>query len=122
MLVTEEKDPSLAPKDYTLGSIKCAFCNYKRYCWPTDDSLKAYFATWPAKVWPENADEILEMQYNLFKEANLEANKAEQFELELVRLLDEKQISKVRFKDGAIYELRFLKSPKPHMTIRRVKL
>ena len=121
-LVNVEGDASLAPKDYALGSIKCAFCDYKKVCWPTDDSLKAYFSTWPKKQWPENADEVLEEAYHLYKASADQAKKQEQFELELVRLLDSKMIERVKFKDGSVYELKFLKSPRPHMALRRTKI
>lgn len=121
-LVNVEGDATLAPKDYALGSIKCAFCDYKKACWPTDDSLKAYFATWPKKQWPEKSDLELEAAYFDYKNAATQADKQTQFEQALVKLLNDKMIEKVKFQDGAVYEIKFLKSPRPHMALRRTKI
>ena len=51
----------LAPKDFTLGSMKCGFCPYKDMCWPGDDTKKAYFQTQPPKYWPKD---LLDRQGN----------------------------------------------------------
>lgn len=121
-LVNVEGEASLAPKDYALGSIKCAFCDYKKVCWPTEDSLKAYFATWPKKNWPEKSDTELEAAYFDYKQAATQADKQQQYEQALVKLLDAKMIERVKFTDGAVYEVKFLKSPRPHMALRRTKI
>ena len=52
----DHNDIERAPRDFQLGSIKCAFCAYKKICWPEDDPLKAYFKTFPPKSWPKDTD------------------------------------------------------------------
>jgi hypothetical protein len=46
----------------------------------------------------------------------------EQAEESIVHLMEQRKVKKVRFSDGAIFEIKFLKSPRPHFELRRAKL
>jgi hypothetical protein len=48
--VVNHKDPTLAPMDYELGSIVCAFCPWSKDCYGEDSNAKqAFFATFRRK-------------------------------------------------------------------------
>ena len=125
--VDEHKDPTLVEKEYGLGSIRCAFCQYKDLCWPGTDAKKEYFATWPKKQWPKDTDRLasgneLETLYANFVQAKEAGDEADKLEHELCKLLEREQVQKVRFQDGNVYDLKFLKSPKPHFALKRGKV
>lgn len=123
--VDKFKDPTKVDKDYSLGSIKCAFCPHKTLCWPEADALKEYFSTWPKKKWPTDSLKIskeIEPIYEAYKTAIAEGKKADFLEEQLIAELEYSKIQKVKFQDGHIYELKMLKSPKPHLELRRTKL
>lgn len=120
-------DPTKVAKEFTLGSIKCAFCAFKSVCWPDKDALQAYFDTWPKKKWPTKTSalgevgEELEELYRDFAFGNKVADELIQTEQAMTRILDEEQVNKIKFSDGAVYELKYYKSPKPHLKLKRSK-
>lgn len=123
-------DPSLAPKDYALGSMRCGFCPYKSKCWPDEDALKAYFATWPKKQWPRDLDRIpqgdeLAALFAEYERCSESAKAQTDVEQEIVRLMDEAKEKKIRLTNGNVYELKYLKSAgvggKGGLVIRRGK-
>lgn len=119
--------PEKAPKDYMLGSIKCAFCDYKNQCWD-ENALKAYFETFPAKHWPKDTSKLgatgkkLEKAYVRYKQGAAEVVEAEQAEAEIIKLLLDQGVTKVRFEDEYIYEVKQYKSPRPHFKLKRSKI
>jgi hypothetical protein len=123
--IDKDGNPELAPKDYVLGSIKCAFCNFKKTCWGDDDALKAYFATWPKKVWPTKSTELsredyshVELLIEKFKDAEKASGLTDALERDIVKFLNDNKIEKIKFDDGSIYQLKALKSG---LVIRRTK-
>lgn len=124
--VDVHKDPTLVPKEYTLGSIRCAFCARNTECWgPAADAQQEYFDTFPSKKWPKDTSYLsneletqLEEAYTDYKAASESAKETEAIEAHICALLDENKISKVKFADGVIYELKLLKSPRPHFELR----
>lgn len=122
-------DPTLVPKDFVIGNIKCAFCTFNSVCWPGRDGLKEYFESWPKRDWPIDTSRMqgdvsaqLESLYNSYLHSNVQGKQADIIELEICKLLDGNKIRKVRFSDGSIYELRALKGPPAKLVIRRAKL
>ena len=121
--ITSGKDIETVPKDYTLGSMACAFCDYRNVCHDTD-ALKAYFQTFPKKAWPVNVDKIPKPILGLISRwVKLDESIELKTELEstIATKLTEANITKFRTEDGKVYEIKFLKSPKPHFEIRRSK-
>lgn len=125
----DNNDPTIAPKEFNLGSIKCAFCNYNKTCWSDADPLKAFFRTFPKKQWPTNitdlSDETAALAEELYADYKIAAgitDSAQKIEESLCALLAANEVSKVRFADGEIFEVRLLKSPREHLVLRRSKL
>jgi hypothetical protein len=108
--------PDSVPRDYSLGSIKCAFCNYKRECWKDADTTKAFFKTLPAKNWPKDIDrlgkngadvELLIMDWQQLKNAE---PKAKQIEQKILVAMDNLGVDKIRLTDGTVYGIKRLKN------------
>jgi hypothetical protein len=117
-------DPQTVPKEFTLGSQMCAFCPYKSKCWPEIDAKKEYFKTFPKKEWPTLLNErTLPGSLKLFdKLSALEDSTLNKgaLEQEIIVAMQAKNLTKVKLPSGLIYEIKFLKSPKPHFELRRV--
>jgi hypothetical protein len=112
--------PEDVSRDYALGSIKCAFCSFKKECHPQGaDALKAYFKTWPKKNWPEGSTPQLEELYEKYKEVTNSKKELERIEKLLAMQMIEDDIQKVEFNDGAIYEVKTLKGD--GLVMRRTK-
>lgn len=120
----------LAPRDHSLGSIKCAFCPYNEACWSkTRERVKGeFFATFPKKKWPKNVGRMneklskaLEANYAKYKKTKKLVDELSKVEQNIVKLLEENKVDKVEFSDGHVYETRYLKTPYPHLALRRTK-
>lgn len=116
--------PDAVRRDFALGSIKCAFCSFKRACWPADDALKSYFATWPKKQWPTRSSELgavgqeLETLFARYQEKeNAEKEKA-RIEGLIVLIMNEEKLEKVKLQNDSVYEMRALQKG---LVIRRAK-
>lgn len=124
----DQGTPELATKEFQLGSIKCAFCNFKKTCWSDEDPLKAYFKNLPAKTWPRDTNrlgdvgELLEDIYEEYLEVAHASELISKKEGEILEILLDEKINKVRFSDGEVFEVKFLKSPKEHYELRRSKV
>jgi hypothetical protein len=122
-------DPELAPRDHLLGSIKCAFCSFKKHCWRVEsdeDPLKSYFKTLPKKGWPTDlnrldagSQQLLGEAYEAFKASQEASEKTEVVEKEIIDAMLKANVRKVRFGDGKIYEIKTLKDG---IVLRRGKL
>jgi hypothetical protein len=112
-------NPEDVRRDYALGSIKCAFCSFKKTCHPEEDGLKAYFKTWPKKNWPEASTNELEALYEKYKEVTNSKKELERIEKLLAMQMIEDDIQKVEFSDGTIYEVKTLKGE--GLVMRRAK-
>jgi hypothetical protein len=122
---TAAGDPALAPRDFVLGSIKCAFCKYKTECWPDKDAKKEFFGTLPKKDWPRDTDRLgkagegLEKLFALYKEQASAESARKVTENAILKVMMDKNITKVRVGSGEVYEARQLKEG---MVIRRTKV
>jgi hypothetical protein len=114
-----------------FGSSKCAFCAYKNDCWKrkSKDAKDAFFETFPKKKWPKDTDRItralgdqLEDLYAIFREEQEATDRLKEVESDILKLMEDNKIDKIRFSDNRIYYKKYLKSPYPHYELRRGKL
>jgi len=118
-------NPHLAPADFALGSISCAYCPRSKECRGDSDALKEFYGTFN-KAWPKDLDRVegteklLEAfaHYEKATDVNTLKDRLEKQILEELEKLGER---KVRLPNGNVYETKFLKSPKPHLELRRGK-
>lgn len=124
-------NPTAAPRDFMFGSSKCAFCAYKNDCWKrkSKDAKDAFFETFPKKKWPKDTDRItralgdqLEDLYAIFREEQEATDRLKEVESDILKLMEDNKIDKIRFSDNRIYYKKYLKSPYPHYELRRGKL
>ena len=122
-----DKKPELAPRDFTLGSIKCAFCAFKSQCRPDTDALKEFFRTLP-KAWPKDTDRLgtdgLELE-GLFKKRGDKVEAAvglSEIDDKIIAKMESIDTFKIRLPNKEIYFLKKLKSPREHFEVRRGKL
>lgn len=127
----DEGDVTKAAADFPLGSIKCAFCPYVKDCHGASerDALKKFFNTLPNKSWPKDTDRMtkelsarLEDNYAEFIEEQGLIDRRKKTEELIIKDMLDNGIKKIRFSDGLIYELKFLKSPREHYELRRSKI
>jgi hypothetical protein len=120
-------------KEHTLGSASCAFCPYSKQCWPESElgAMKEHFSTYPKKRWPKDANRLKvydEMQevFDKYKAAVSIESERQKWEQKLIQLLDNEKVSKVKFSNDEIYEVKALKSGGvaggPRKVLRRGKL
>lgn len=124
-------DPSKANRDYKYGSIKCAFCPYSKDCWKGEsvDPKQAFFdMNFPRKKWPTNVSKLekdiasdLETAYNKIKGAEVQDKLRIDAQADIVSFMLDAGIKKIRFKDGHVYELKYLKTGRPNWQIRKSK-
>lgn len=121
----EAKDPESIKCESFLGSMRCAFCPYKGKCWDTqDDAKSAWYKTFPKKDWPKDLRDMPEAEplFDKFESmATLEKEK-KLVETEILKIMNEKKIRKIKLANGNIYELKYLKTPSEHFELRRSKL
>lgn len=127
LAAVDNKQPELAKKDHQFGSMKCAFCSFKKECWSEGDALKAFFKNLPAKAWPKNTDRLgsageqLEELYTDYLKVESAETEKELISNEIIAIMTELQETKIKFANGDIYELKYLKSPREHIELRRAK-
>jgi hypothetical protein len=109
-------DATKARKEFALGNIKCAFCDYKADCWGADtDALKAWFKTFPKKYWPKEAESLegSDIAQKLVELESLEllTERYEKLKQEICVELFERKVYKVRVGGigGKVWELKTLK-------------
>ena len=119
--------PELAPKEFQLGSIKCAFCDYAKECWKDVDTTREFFKSLPPKRWPKDTSRlgdigvVLDEIYTEYATIVNTEDTKDRLEQELVALLNENSIDKIRFADGNVYEVKLYKSPREHFALKRSK-
>jgi hypothetical protein len=118
-------DESLAPRDYVLGSIKCAFCKYKAECWPANDPKKAFFNTLPKKDWPKDTDRMgpagqeIEKLFESYSSASQAESEKARAETKILKQMMDKGVSKIRLDNGDVY---IAKKLKDSVVLRRSKV
>jgi len=132
-VIEKTKNPLELPREFVLGSVKCAFCPFREKCWPEDDAMKAFFKTLPPKQWPKDIDrlpeelqgKLLELftQYQSLTATTEQLNVVEK---EIILMLDKAKTNKVKLPDGTVYRVKHLKSGgsggKGQLVLRRDKL
>lgn len=125
-LAVDIKTPNAISRDYHLGSMRCAFCPFTNECHGGENSLTAWFQTLPAKNWPEDIGKMknAELEKAFKKYDKLTSTDAERSRLEsfIIKTMAESKTEKIRISPERIYELKYLKSPRPHFELRRGKL
>lgn len=121
-VVIDRKDPLKYKADYTLGSVACRLCPRRANCW--GDIRHPYNG--PKKKWAKDSSYLnntdqLESIYLNYRKALTNKTTHDNLEIELIKEIVESGEEKVRFSDGMIYEVKELKSPKPHFVLRRGK-
>lgn len=127
------KGPEAIDRTEVLGSMSCAFCRFKETCWPEVDTKKAYFSGLPKKYWATDTSYLgergdrMEEVYAEYVKAKKEQKNIDNIEQDLLKLMlpsdgEAREVKKVKFKDGAILEARFLKSPYPGYKLRPGKV
>jgi len=111
-------------KEWYLGSSRCAFCPYSSVCWGDVDALKEWFHTFPRKRWPKDIDGASQLGRLFTEYADRESASEKQKTLEnaITKIMVEQKLTKVKLEDGKVYEAKFLKTPWPHVSLRRSKL
>lgn len=108
------KNIELAPKDYALGSIKCAFCVYSKQCWGDRDSLKEYLGSWKkddpiTAVDGIKAAAAVQELFAKYEEYKSYEEKAEAAEEDILKLLLEEDVKRIKLSNGHVYALKYLK-------------
>lgn len=127
LAAVDSQQPELAKKDHAFGSMKCAFCSFKKNCWSEGDALKAFFKNLPAKAWPKDtsrlgqAGEQLEDLYAAYQAVEDAEAQKEAIANDIITIMTELTEPKIKFANGDVYELKYLKSPREHIELRRAK-
>lgn len=121
-VVIDKKPADQYKMDFVIGSLACRLCPRKAACW--GDARHPYNG--PKKKWATDTNrvanmEILEAAYLAYKNALTAKVAHDNLEIELIKEMVNSGEQKLRFPDGDIYEVKELKSPKPHFELRRSK-
>lgn len=125
--MVHSREPEKVPKESFLGSARCAFCPFKKQCW-NEDALKAWYRTLPRKEWPDHIDSLGEASAELrtmfaqWGSALKADHEKEILENQILRLLVENKVQKIKLDSGDIYEVKYYKSPREHFELKRSKL
>jgi hypothetical protein len=130
--VEAKRDPKLVPREYNLGSVRCAFCPYSGECYgSTDEARKAYFqVAFPPKKWPDKINRVkkkavLKKMFREYEAALDEAEEARELEQEILTTLEEIKCGYIELDNGHVYGVRYLKTGGikngPRTVIRRTK-
>ncbi len=119
-------------KEYLLGSQKCGFCPFRRECWPEDDAMKTYFKTLPSKSWakdldrlPKSVQEELDPLFSIYHKLQEQGKSMEKVEADIVKVMNEAKVYKIKLNESQIYRTKRLKSggpgDGPRIVLRRDK-
>ncbi len=117
--------PELVAKEFSLGSLACAYCPYQKDCWP-QATKREHFANAPGKDWAtkvgqlENAAAVAALFERYMATEGGMAERA-RLEAELLIQLDGHGVQRVKLEGGEVFEAVTLKSPKLHQELRRGK-
>ncbi len=124
-VIEEGKGPESVEKEFVLGSIKCAFCNYKRECWPKNDATKDFWRSMPDKKWPKDLSKMGETGLEIaealgeFVVAKSSEPVAKKAEAKVLKLMQSAGVAKIRLTNGDVYEIKELKDS---IQLRRSKV
>lgn len=120
----DQDKPELAPKEYMLGSVKCAYCKFKNQCWPGTDVKKAFYRTLPDKDWPKDTDRMgkagasLESLFTLRLPTVEAESKRAPIEDQILKEMMARGVSKLRLENGEVW---IAKQLKDSIVLRRGK-
>lgn len=120
--------PEVIEKESFIGSMRCSFCRFKEQCWPEQDAKKMFFKNLPPKKWPKDTDRLgdvggeLEALYTDYAAGKHTEEATKVIETKIIETMQKNEVDKIRFASGAVYELKFLKTPWPHFELRRSKV
>lgn len=115
------------PKDYVLGTMACNYCPYVQRCWPGATNKDKWSSTGGGKKkWATKIEEVegsleLEAMFDRLELLNDASTEKDLLEKEIILHLDSQQVIKVKTAKGKVYDLVQLKSPKPHIELRKGK-
>jgi hypothetical protein len=125
---TEAGVADMAEQEHVLGSMKCAFCRFNQMCWGEGtDGKKAWYATMSPKDWPKDTCKLgddgqkLDALVASLTPLTITISTKERTEAEILKLMAKNSVNKIRTNGGEVYEAKHLKSPKPHLELRRSK-
>lgn len=128
--IIKHGDVERVPKDYALGSVRCAFCRYQKECHGEKNALKEYFKTWPKRRWPADLSKLNDTElagmFTQWESEIAHEKSASKLHEELVHRLTQLKVQKVRLDNGNIYELKSYKTGGiangPRIALKRSKL
>ena len=128
--ISVNADKGVIPEqcDFTAGTMRFAFCDchdMKPYF--RGDGKKEWFATWPKKKWPSDLDRLddtaeLRQLFDNYQDLEDKMSEKDRTELNIARILSKQKCNKVKLDNGDVYDLKYLKSPRPHYALRKGKL
>jgi hypothetical protein len=125
-VAVDNKNPEAIERDSFFGSMRCAFCPFQLECWG-QDAKKAWQKQLPPKAWPRDthkmghAGRVIEDLF-LSREKLASAEKdRDAVDLKIIKALYDAQERRVRLPSGEVYEVKYLKTPKPHFELKRSK-
>lgn len=110
-----KSDPESAPRDYTFGAVKCAFCKFNVECWERDDSMKAFFRTLK-KFWAKDVENLgdpgkeIDLKFSDYRSAVRDATRAKKLESEILQIMLDNKIRKIRLTNNEIWEAKKFKT------------
>lgn len=110
----------------TISKLKCSPGTSCQYCWP-DEAKRAYFATLPPKKWPKDTSYLgkegtqLEELFKGYEEVLASNAAGAAIEQAIIKIMLDKDETKIRLSNKEVWEAKFLKSPRPHHELRRSK-
>lgn len=112
--VLKHKDPTLVPKDFAPGHIKCTYCPYKEQCWPTA-RRGDFYKKRPGKQWSvpvRDLEEGAELDALISRRLELDTLEKEVKKLDhkIILLADGHGVDKIKAEDGSVWEVKILKS------------
>lgn len=109
-----------------LHESRCKASSVCQYCWP-DEAKRAYFSTLPPKKWPKDTSYLgkdgdeLEARFKVYEDVQKQTKLGEQVHDDIVALMLDLDETKIKLRNGEVWEAKFLKSPRPHHELRRSK-
>lgn len=122
-LVTSSTEQTI--RDNVLSLLCPASSNCSK-CWP-DEAKRAYFATLPPKKWPKDTSYLgqegkhLEELFAGYEEVLANEAAGSAIEQAIIKIMLDKDETKIRLPNKEVWEAKFLKSPRPHHELRRSK-
>jgi hypothetical protein len=113
-LVKTANDVYKIKQDHILGDKACSYCPYRPDCYP-DATKKEIYASYPGKKWAtrvsemEGADELRQL-FAPYIQASLIGKSATVIEKQIMVVMQEHSVDKIKLDDNTVYEIKYLKS------------